>query len=41
VNLCVIEGCREHIDDDTWVHYAPKRDVPVTAHLRPQLREVA
>lgn len=31
--LCVVRDC-DHRDEPGWVHVAPRREVPVTAHLR-------
>lgn len=31
--LCVVKGCK-HAHDDTWTHKPPRREQPVSAHLR-------
>lgn len=35
LNLCVVPRCEDHRDEDGWHHVVPRRDHPVTAHLRP------
>lgn len=37
--LCVVGRC-DHADQDDWLHVAPRREQPITAHLA-QMRQVA